>query len=221
MKLLLTSGGLRTDTLLREFERLVGKSASEVNVAIIDEASAVEAGDKRWKVDELAMIAKRIGGKIDFVDLLALSLDEAKERLLLADAMYVLGGNPDYLMRTFKKTGFAELLTSDFFSEKVYVGSSAGSMVVTERANTKGYLNVYAKSNTFEVESYMGLVNIIFRPHMTSSDNKKYQYETLAEVAVGLQNDLYGLRDDQALSIVDGKLTVVGGDVFYRKGSEG
>lgn len=221
MKLLLTSGGIRTQEIADELERLAVKSLSRIKVAIIDEASAVEAGDKRWKIDELRMLGEHVKGGIDFINLLALSLEEIKERIESCDVIYVLGGNPDYLIHVFQKTGFEKLLTDEVLSKKVYVGSSAGSMVLTRRATTKKYLDVYAKTQTFGADDYMGIVNIIFRPHMDSSDGLKYQNDTLASAAEGLGYDLYGLRDDQAISFKDGKLSFVGGETFFRQGSGG
>lgn len=221
MKLLLTSGGIRTQEIADELARLTGMPLSQVKIAIIDEASAVETGDKRWKIDELNMLAEHIKGEIDFIGLLALSLDEVKERIESCDVIYVLGGNPDYLMHVFQKTGFDKLLRDELLAQKVYVGSSAGSMVLTRRAKTKEYLDVYAKTKNFGIDDYLGIVDMIFRPHLASSNDMKYQYDTLAQVAEGLTYDLYGLRDDQAICVEGGKLLFVGGETFFRQGSEG
>lgn len=210
MKLLLTSAGLRTEELAQSLARLVGKPLKEISIAVIDEASAVEEGDKRWKIAELSDLAHYVGGKIDFIDLLTLTLDEVRDRMASVDVIYVVGGNPDYLLYVFQKTGFDKLL-GELLHEKVYIGSSAGSMVLTRRATGKQYLDIYAKTKTFGVEDYLGFVDIIFRPHIGSSDLPKYQFETLQEAASGLEYDVYALRDSQALTMQDGKLQFVGG----------
>lgn len=214
MKLLLTSAGIRTEELAQSLSNLVGKSLKETSVAVIDEASAVEEGDKRWKIAELSDLARYIGGKIDFVDLLALTPDEVRERVALADVIYVVGGNPDYLMYLFRETGFDKLLDELSGEEKVYIGSSAGSMVLTRRTTSRDYLGLYAKAKTFGVEDYLGLVGIIFRPHMDSSSLPKYQFDTLQKAASDLEYDLYALRDDQAVIVQDEGLQPVGGEPF-------
>lgn len=213
MNLLLTSAGIRTRELANSLANLAGKSLEEINVAVIDEASAIEGGDKRWKIAELSDLAQYVGGKIDFVDLLTLTPDEVRERVAPVDVIYVVGGNPDYLMFLFQKTGFDKLL-DELLGEKVYVGSSAGSMVLTRRTTSRDYLGLYAKTKTFGVEDYLGLVDIVFRPHMDSSDLPKYQFETLQKAASDLEYDLYALRDDQAITVRDGELQFVGGEPF-------
>ncbi len=220
MKLLLTSAGIRTEELARSLSDLVGKSLKEINVAVIDEASVVEEGDKRWKIAELSDLARYVGGKIDFVDLFVLTPDEVRERVAPMDVIYVVGGNPDYLMYLFQKTGFDKLLDEILGERKVYVGSSAGSMVLTRRATSKQYLDIYAKTKTFEVGDYLGLIDIIFRPHMGSSGLPKYQFDTLQKVASNLGHDLHALRDDQAIVVQDGELQFVGGEPYIVKSAK-
>ena len=214
MKLFLSSAGIRTPELANVLSDVVGKPLSEISVAIINEAAAVERGGKRWLIDELSDLAKYIGGDIDFIDLLALTLDEVRQRLALVDVIYVVGGNPDYLMHLYQKTGFDALLQDDdVLSDKVYAGSSAGSMVMTQRPTTQQYLALYEKRKTFGVTNYLGIVDIIFRPHMQSSDSPKYDFSNLKKIAIGLSSDLYALTNRQAIIINDGAMSFAGGDI--------
>ena len=214
MKLFLSSAGIRTPELAKALSDLAGKPLGEISVAVINEAAAVELGGKRWLIDELSDLAKYIGGDIDFVDLLALTLDEIRERLASADVIYVVGGNPDYLMYLYQKTGFDTLLKEASLSNKVYVGSSAGSMVMTKRPAAQQYLALYEKQKTFGAVEYLGIVDVIFRPHMQSSDNPKYDFTELEKAAAGLSSDLYALTDSQAIIFDDEALSFVGGDIF-------
>jgi dipeptidase E len=220
MRLFLSSAGIRTPELANALSDLAGKPLDKINVAVINEAAAIEVGSKRWMIDELNDLAKYVGGEIDFIDLLALTLDEVRERLSLADVIYVVGGNPDYLMYLYNKTGFGTALQETLLEDKVYVGSSAGSMVLTQKATTEQYLARYAKQRAFGITHYLGIVDIIFRPHMASSDNPKYDYEALEKVATGLNSDLYALRDDQAIIIDEGTMSFIGGDAFKIKKSK-
>lgn len=119
MKLLLASAGIRTQELAETLSSLVGKRLENINVAVINEASAVEPGDKTWFFNEINDLRKYVGGAIDFVDLLALTLDEVRERVAFADVIYVVGGNPDYPLYLYNKTGFASLLKDTLLNEKV------------------------------------------------------------------------------------------------------
>ncbi|MGI8935211.1 MAG: Type 1 glutamine amidotransferase-like domain-containing protein, partial [Phormidesmis sp.] len=56
--------------------------------------------------------------------------------------IFVNGGSIDYQMYVFKKSGFAKLLPK-LLETKVYVGSSAGSMVIGKRVSTEAYHKIY------------------------------------------------------------------------------
>ena len=105
MKLLLCSSDFCDLEIKTKLEELVGKPLKEANVAVINEASAVEVGDKRWLIDGLKLLDETCAD-IDFVNLLALSLEEVTERLNTADIIFCFGGNTRYL-----KTGCLTLLS--------------------------------------------------------------------------------------------------------------
>ena len=213
MKLLLTSAGIRTQELADTLSGLVGKSLENINVAVINEASAVEPGDKTWFFNEINDLRKYVGGDIDFVDLLALSIDEIKERVAFADVIYVVGGNPDYLLHLYNKTGFASLLKDTLLNEKVYVGSSAGSMVLGRRGSTNEYQNYYGEDRTFGTTDYLGAVDFVIKPHFEAPDLPKNHKDILLKASIEEQQLIYAVRDDQAITVNDETVSFVG-DVF-------
>lgn len=64
MRIILASQCFTTDELEEEVSKIVGKTAKEINIAIINEAIFGISGDKskRWLINELANIEKHIGG---------------------------------------------------------------------------------------------------------------------------------------------------------------
>ncbi len=213
MKLLLSSAGIRTQELAETLFDLVGKPLENINVAVINEASAVEPGDKTWFFNEINDLRKYVGGDIDFVDLLALNIDEIKERVAFADVIYVVGGNPDYLLYLYNKTGFASLLKDTLLNEKVYVGSSAGSMVLGRRGSTNEYQNYYGEDRTFGTTDYLGVVDFVIKPHFEAPDLPKNHKDILLQASAEEQQLIYAVRDDQAV-IVSGETVSFVGDVF-------
>lgn len=154
MKYLLTSTGFYTTTIADALVDLVGKPKEEISFGIINEAYAVEEGDKSWVFEELNNYRKHFSGICDLVNLLALTKEQVIERIEQCDVIYVLGGNTDYLMGVFNKSGFGALLRNQF-SDKVYVGSSAGSMVMCNRVSTQAYLEIYGENLDFNIDSYL------------------------------------------------------------------
>lgn len=210
MKLLLTSGGLTTDEIVESLVKLVGKKQSEISVAVINEAYAVEKGSKRWVIDELANLGKIFSGEIDIINLIALNIEEIANRLKGKDVVYVLGGHTDYLMSVYNKSGFAGALP-ELLKSIVYVGSSAGSMVACQRVSTKAYWNIYGEENDFGTDKYMNLTDFAIKPHLDSSNFPKSRKEVLQEVSQSFDKTIYGLRDDQAIVVNNEKVEFVSG----------
>ena len=94
MRIILASQGFTTDEIEKEISKIVGKSANEIDIAIINEAIYGILGDKskRWLINELSNIEKHIGGRIDFVNFRVYSKREIENRLLKADLIYLVGG---------------------------------------------------------------------------------------------------------------------------------
>jgi peptidase E len=101
MKLLLTSAGFTTQTIIDACIELVGKPADQINIAVVNEGYAVEEGDHTWVLEELTLLKKAFGGTLELVNLLALDIHKIEKRIALADIIYVVGGHTDYLMHVF------------------------------------------------------------------------------------------------------------------------
>ena len=204
MKLVLCSEGFHTENTVEACIKLVGKPQDQIKVGIINEAYAVESGDKRWVLDNLNSVSKHFPAELDIINLLALSIDEVEKRLADVDVIFIVGGNTDYLMHAFNKSGFSELLPK-LLEEKVYIGSSAGSMVVGRRISTDAYTKVYGEDQDFGVTEYMNLVDLAIKPHLDSDNFPNNRANILDEYASGTDFPVYGLRDDAAI-VIDGNV---------------
>jgi dipeptidase E len=101
-----------------------------------------------------------------------------------------------------RESGLADLLPS---LEAVYVGFSAGSMVLTPRI---GEDFVGWKSPAGD-DSTLGVVDFSIFPHV---DHPDLPENTMAEAerwAAGLGNPAYAIDDDTAIRVVDGTVDVV------------
>lgn len=181
--------------------KLVGKPQDQISIGIVNEAYAVEEGDKRWVLDNLNAVANNFSGEIDIVDLLALSIEEVEKRLANKDVIFVIGGNTDYLMSVYQKTGFDKLLPI-LLETKVYVGSSAGSMVVGKRISAAAYKLIYGEDSKWDIDEYVGLADLSIMPHL-DSPHFPNRAESLLEAAGSFDGKVYGLRDDSAV-VIDG-----------------
>ena len=130
MKLLLTSAGIKNDSIAKALEELVGKTANGVRIAFIPTAANVEEGDKGWLIEDYRNLKKR-EYEVDIVDISALPREMWEPRLKQANVIMVGGGNTFHLMYWLRKVGLDKLLP-ELLKTRVYVGISAGSMVVSK-----------------------------------------------------------------------------------------
>jgi dipeptidase E len=217
MKLILCSEGFHTQNTVEACVKLVGKPKDQISIGIINEAFAVEEGDKRWVLDNLNSVANNFSGEVDIVDLLALSIEEVEKRLANKDVIFVVGGDIDYLMSVYQKTGFDKVLPR-LLETKVYVGSSAGSMVVGKRISAAAYRLIYGEESRWNIADYLGLVDFSVMPHLDSPDFPNRR-ESLLEAVGDFEGKVYGLRDDSAVVIDGDNVQTIGSEpIVIEKG---
>jgi dipeptidase E len=119
------------------------------------------------------------------------------------DVLLANGGDPLYLCYWMRQSGLAGLLPS--LRETVYVGLSAGSMVMAPRI---GEDFVGWKPPTGGDET-LGLVDFAMFPHL---DHPELPENTMADAerwAAGLTGPRYAIDDETALQVVDGTVEVI------------
>ncbi len=210
MRLVLCSEGFLTPNTVQACVELVGKPQDEISIAIINEAYAIEEGDKYWTINNLNDAARNFKGGVDLVNLLALSLEEMERRIANKDAIFIVGGNMDYLMSVFDKTGFSKLLPK-LLETKVYVGSSAGSIILGKRLPTEAYEAIYGgPRDERAVVKYLELVDFAFLSHLNSAAFPNNNAEVLQNACRDVAFPVYSLADDSAIVIDSDEMKFVG-----------
>jgi dipeptidase E len=119
------------------------------------------------------------------------------------DALLVGGGDPMYLCHWMQQSGLADLLPS--LRETVYVGLSAGSMVMTPRIG-EDFVGWKPPGGGDET---LGVVDFSIFPHL---DNEDLPENTMAHAelwADGLQRPAYAIDDETAIKVTDDTVEVV------------
>ena len=141
MKLLLTSAGIKNPSIHHALVDMLGKPIAECNALCIPTAGyghSQVTPDMAWQFisgrEPRAPMCELGWKSLGVLELTALpSID--KERWVSwvrkTDVLLVNGGDPMYLCYWMRQSGLADLLPS--LSEMVWVGLSAGSMVMTPR----------------------------------------------------------------------------------------
>lgn len=224
MKLLLTSGGITNDTLARELERLAGKSFHELKIAFIPSAAfGDEDADKGWLVDDMFRLKER-GAIVDVISLADLTRDEIARKLEPVDVIFVGGGQTFYLSWLMQEKGLFELLPK-LLKTKVYVGISAGSMIVTANLRSVSFairelhltgdeMALLGPAGRSSAET-LPFVDFLLRPHWNGEEKFADITPEMVQQAANLTgSDIYMLDNDCAVRVVDNETEVVGGGAW-------
>jgi dipeptidase E len=214
MKLLLTSAGITNASIRNALVDFLGKPIADSHALCIP--TALHGHPRGSPEGTWRFISGRepdcpmcgLGWKsIGVLELTALPSIERKrwERWVhAADVLLVNGGDALYLCHWMRQSGLADLLPS--LTDTVWVGLSAGSMVMTPRigeAFVEWTPPIAGDDNT------LGLVDFSIFPHL---DNPGLPQNTMADAekwARGISGPAYAIDDQTAIKVVDGAAQVI------------
>ena len=119
-----------------------------------------------------------------------------------ADVLLVDGGDATYLCHWMQESGLAELLPS--LPETVWVGVSAGSMVMTPRIGDD-----FVEWPSAPDDRTLGAVDFSIFPHLDHEDLPENTMADAEKWAVGMPVPCYAMDDQTAIKVVDGVVEVV------------
>lgn len=138
MKVLLTSAGFENKRIEETFLALTGKEPEDIKAVFIP-AAAIDP-------DAIEVLPKCLHDLLDCgipkdnIRVYDLHADMSREELMGYDAVYVCGGNTEYLLERINEKGFRNTLLLFIKQGGVYVGVSAGSLAAA--GNLKGSLGI-------------------------------------------------------------------------------
>jgi dipeptidase E len=211
VKFLLTSAGIKNPAINDAMLELLGKPIAECDALCIPTASYGHApggirGSYRFITGQATTPMCELGWKsLGVLELAALPTLERELWLPLVeetDVLLVNGGDALYLAHHMRESGLVDLLPS---LSAVWVGLSAGSMVMTPRIG-----------EDFKVwnppgggDAALGIVDFSIFPHVDHPDLPENTMAAAEQWAAGLSNPAYAIDDDTAIKVVDGAVEVI------------
>jgi dipeptidase E len=209
VKLLLTSAGIKNASIRDAMVGLLGKPIEECDALCIPTASYGHysfAGAWRFingvATTPLTELGWKSLGVLEVAALASLDQELWLPKVREADVLLANGGDAVYLAHHMRESGLVELLPS---LDAVWVGLSAGSMVMTPRIGPD-FMVWNPPSGGDET---LGIVDFSIFPHV---DHPDLPENTMAEAerwAAELPNPAYAIDDDTAIVWVDGEVEVV------------
>jgi len=213
LKLLLTSGGVTNTSIREALVELLGKPIAESTALCIPTAQYghpwVGPGEKVWRFisgnsdHPMVDLAWKSMGVLELTALPSIDPERWVPLLRATDALLVAGGDVLYLCHWMRQSGLADLLSS--LSETVWVGLSAGSMVMTPEVG-KDFIQWRPATGD---ESTLGIVDFSICPHLAPEGQPGNSMAEAEQWAAGIAGPAYAIDDQTAFKVVDGTVEVV------------
>lgn len=211
MKLLLTSAGISNASIKDALIELLGKPIAAANALFVPTAiyGIPNGGDIVRRVicgslgDPFCELGWKSLGLLELTALPSIKQELWVPLLEETDALLVGGGDCQYLTYWMQRSGLADLLPS-LLRKTVYVGLSAGSMIMTRFGTTYGNHTLPAGS-----DKSLGLVDLALHPHLDHEWFPDNSMANLEKLAATIPAASYLIDDQTAIKVVDGTIDVV------------
>lgn len=211
MKLLLTSGGITNESIRAALVELLGKPIADSRALCIPTAMwghpnlgpvsvrGSVTGEPPWHMPSLGW---KSVGVLELTALPSVGVERWAPWVREADVLLVDGGEATYLYHWVRESGLLEMVSSR--PELVWVGVSAGSMVMTPRIGDD-FVNWPSAPD----DRTLGVVDFSIFPHL---DHEQMPENTIANAerwAAGIAGPSYAIDEQTAIKVVDGTVEVI------------
>jgi len=210
VKLLLTSGGVTNPSIHAALVQLLGKPTAECHALCVPTAQwghpmcgptsvrGFVAAEPTFR--HLSGLGWRSLGVLELTALPTIGEERWVPWVHDADVLLVDGGDATYLCHWMRESGLADLLPS--LPDLVWVGVSAGSMVMTPRIGAS-----FVEWPSAPDDHALGLVDFSIFPHLDA-----FPTNTLAQAqrrAADIGGPAYAIDEQTAIQVVDGAVEVI------------
>ena len=227
MRLLLTSAGIKNDSINAALVNLLGKPINEANALCIPTAMYghpwVGPGTKVWDFisgneprTPMAELGWKSVGVLELTALPSLPTDLWMPKVREADVLLVAGGDAGYLSHWMHASGMMDLLSE--LQETIWVGLSAGSMVMAPRigGDFVGWTDPALGPDAPLNDTTLGLVDFAIFPHLDHPDLPDNKLVNAERWAAKMGLPCYAIDDETAIQVADGNVQVISEGVWKR-----
>lgn len=209
MKLLLTSGGVTNASIRDALTAMLGKPIAESSALFIPTAlwghPACTPTTVRSCIagEGMCDLGWKSVGVLELTALPSIAEDRWTPWVRDADALLVEGGEATYLRHWIFQSGLADLLPS--LHDTVWVGVSAGSMVMTPRIGSE-FVAWAAGDGS---DTTLGVVDFSIFPHLDYPGWESNTLDRARQWATKIPGPAYAIDEQTAIAVVDGEVEVI------------
>lgn len=186
------------------------KSLTEKNnLVFINTPAEGEKGDKQWLTDDKKAL-EEAGFKVSEYTITSKNEAELRKDLASFDIVYVSGGNTFYFLEKAQESGFINVV-KDFVlkDEKIYMGTSAGSIVAGPDIYPVVGLDDASKAPNLKEYEGFDLVDFVIMPHWGSENFKDRYMNTFMKTNYNNKNKIIPLNDNQYVLVKDNLYEII------------
>ncbi|GAU79651.1 Type 1 glutamine amidotransferase-like domain-containing protein [Fusibacter sp. 3D3] len=201
MKLFLAAYFKRVAPLLTKYMQCEGQK-----VVFITTASKVEKVKFYVKADKNALL--KLGFIVEELDVSIEETAEIQAKINACDCIFVEGGNTFFLLQELKRSGADQMILEHIQKNKMYIGASAGSMIISKNIEYAKHMDNPAYALELNGDySALGAINFCIVPHYLNSPFKKAVEKIIIEYTNSLT--LYPISNNQAVVVEGDHVKVV------------
>ncbi|WP_432936457.1 Type 1 glutamine amidotransferase-like domain-containing protein [Kribbella sp. CA-253562] len=212
MKLLLTSGGVTNGSIRDALVELLGKPIAESRALCVPTAQwghpMLGPTTVRRSVvgeapfDQMTGLGWAALGVLELTALPSIGEERWVPWVRETDVLLVDGGDAAYLCHWMRQSGLSEVISS--LPETVWVGVSAGSMVMTPRIGDD-FVNWPSAPD----DRMLGVVDFSIFPHVDHEQMPDNTMDAAESWAAGIAGPAYAIDDQTAIKVADGAVEVI------------
>lgn len=200
-KMLLVSMFQNVANILRTVEpKLKNKTVTYIPTASIVEKLGFFVKIEKWKLRRLGLI-------VDELEISTSSYETIKDTLQKNDFIHITGGNTFFLLQELKRTGTDKLLVEEINKGKLYIGESAGAIVVAPDIGYSAEMDRAEKAPDLKDCSGLSLIDFYVVPHYKNWEMGKAAEKIIDTYSTRL--NLKVITDNQAILIEDSEFKIL------------
>lgn len=203
MNLFLTSS---IQKVALEVAKKIDKKGAKL--VFISTAAEVEEGDLKWKEDDKQSLVDS-GFDVTEYTITGQNKEEIKNFIKDFEIIYFSGGNTFYLLEKIQQSNCRDVIIDFIKSGKIYIGSSAGSVIAGPNIEPIRDLDNYKKAPNLVDFTGLGLVDFVVFPHWGHELFKEKYLEHRIHHTYNEENKIILLTNNQFIEVKDGWYRIV------------
>jgi dipeptidase E len=180
------------------FPAFVHDGCAGKKVVFIPTASLTEKVTFYVGTDKKAL--EKLGMAVEELEVSTAPKDEIAGKISSADYVFVSGGNTFFLLQELRRTGTDKLIVEHIQKGKMYIGASAGSMILSKNIEYVKHMDSPADAPDLNNDfTALSVVDFSIVPHCTNAPFKKAAEKIIAAYSDTL--DLRSISNNQAITV--------------------